>query len=169
LEIVRKVDGWYYHYHILVDLPFVNQTLLSRLWFETSGSKIVYIQILRDDKGRAIGKFWNRLPKKERLKHSLNYITKYLAKPLSNISLDEYARIVYGSHFVESSFNFTCSTGQNSTTGTGLICSECGLPFQFSRLVIINSGPDPPKIEKKLSDFCERGRSDLLEILERGR
>jgi len=128
LEIVKKSNGWYYHFHILMDLPFLDQKNLSKMWYETSGSKIVYIQILKDRSGKAVGISWNRLKDKDKINQATNYITKYLAKPVSKLSLDQYARIIYRSHLVETKIDknsLTCLNGQNSAKKTGLICEIC--------------------------------------------
>lgn len=140
LEIKRKSENlWYYHYHLLMDLCFLRQEKLSKMWQEISGSSVVWIEILRDDKGRAVGVFWNRLKKKEKIENASRYITKYLAKPIplkeenqeEGISLDEYARIFYKAHFVETRIDFTCSDVQNSSTDSWLICENCNQKLEF--------------------------------------
>jgi len=125
LELVKKADGYYYHYHILFDLPFIAQRTLSKMWLETTGSSVVHIAILKSEDGKALGITWNRLPKEVKMRNSSNYITKYLAKPVPNIDLDEYSRIVYRAHFVET--HLTSSLAQNSSTRSEfLICKKCG-------------------------------------------
>jgi predicted transcriptional regulator len=134
---------YFYHYHFLFDLPYIEQGTLSRLWKETTEtSYVVDIRILRDSEKRPVGIFWNRLPKKQKLKHSSNYITKYLAKPVQNLSNDEYATYVYGSHFVQT--HLTCLNGQNSSIKTGLICEECGESLKYFETLPIKPVDHPP-------------------------
>lgn len=129
LELVQKPDGYYYHYHFLIDMPYVKQTELSRMWGDVSdGSFVVWVEILKDENKQPIGAYWGRLPKKVRQSNVSNYVTKYLAKPLPHFDSDQYASFGYGVHFVET--HFTCITGGNSSIKRGLVCS-CGVRMKY--------------------------------------
>jgi hypothetical protein len=158
LEMVKKDRGYYYHYHFLFDLPFIKQGVLSKLWHETTKTSfVVDIRILRDNKNRPVGIFWNRLTDEEKLNHTCNYITKYLAKPLNGIPNSIYASNVYGVHFVET--HLTRLRGQNSSKKyevKGIICEKCGDRFKFSHEIVIPHDHSPPK----LADYVEVGCSN---------
>lgn len=149
MEVVKYPDGYYYHYHFLIDMPYVKQNELSNTWEETTGSGVVWIETLKDKTGRPIGQFWNRLSVEQKMCQAVNYITKYLAKPLSNIADQEYALYVYGSHFVETKLEepFTCIKGQNSA----MKCEVCGeklvyISEQFEKKQLNDYKPPPDDI-----------------------
>lgn len=129
LEIVEKFDGYYYHNHILIDLPYIEQKELSQMWGEvTGGSYVVWIESLKTDKGEPIGMKWGRLPKSVRQSNISNYLTKYLAKPLPLSDADAFAEFGYGVHFVES--RLTSIMGRNSSMEGGVICG-CGVQMRY--------------------------------------
>lgn len=150
LEIVAKPDGWYYHFHILVDMPYLQQKTLSNLWFDVSGSSVVWIEMLKDKNGFPIGQIWNRLPEKKKMNSASNYVSKYLAKPLPSMNLDHYAVYVYGKHFVES--HLTSIVRQNCTKFYGRICPKCGFHIQFCGEFVKGSN-DSEKSLPDVGDF----------------
>lgn len=117
LEIVKKPSGFYYHYHYLIDMPYVSQKVISKYWDAvTDGSFIVWIEILKTENGTPIGAKWKRLPDKQKQQNAVKYLVKYVAKPVPNMNLDAYARYVYRTHFVETKTNLTCINGRKSST-----------------------------------------------------
>jgi len=123
LEIKKSSNNsYYYHFHFLIDMPYVKQGTLSRMWEQTTEtSYIVDIRCVKDDHGKPVGIFWKRLTREEKEKlinGSLNYIVKYLAKPIGEISDHQYASVVYNSHFIETRITNVSSlevSGQNSS------------------------------------------------------
>lgn len=154
LELKNHENLYFYHYHFLIDLPYINQKSLSQMWHQTTKTSfVVDIRILRDNKNRPVGLYWNRLKKQAKMTHASNYITKYLAKPISNITSDEYAAHIYGTHFVET--HLTCSLGQNSSTKTSMVCKFCNDPLTFDyddSLKHTNNYKPPPK-QTSYDDF----------------
>jgi len=149
LEIVKKGLGYYYHYHFLIDMPYVRQDTLSKEWYGVTGtSYVVDIRLLKDNKNRPVGQFWNRLPDKQKINHALSYVGKYLAKPMPGIDSDTYALHIYGQHFVES---FTCFKGQNRTMKKGLVCSHCGEQLFYSETIPITRCNHSDSL---ISNFC---------------
>lgn len=126
LEVVRKDTGYYYHYHYLIDMPYVRQESISKMWASsTDGSFVVWIESLKDANGNPIGMKWNRMKESNRSRNALNYVSKYLSKPMSyDISHEDYSKYVYGTHFLESR-NLTCIKGHNSSISVGLKCPKC--------------------------------------------
>ena len=130
LEVVRHGDVYFYHYHYLIDMPYIKQRVLSNLLEKaTKDSYVVDIRILRTKDGKPIGHLWNRLSKAHKTKHCLNYVSKYLSKPMGmNEDTELYSKAVYGRHFIESRMNqeyLTRSLGQNSSIPHGIICPHC--------------------------------------------
>lgn len=129
LEVVEKFDGWYYHFHLLVDMPYIRQDNLSKIWNDVSGSSVVWVEIAKNNNGVPIGHIWGRLPNRLKFSNALRYVSKYLAKPLPSLDLDAYAVHIYGQHFTQT---LTRSNGQKCAIKTGLICKECGGLLHFS-------------------------------------
>lgn len=147
LEIVPKPNGlYYYHFHFVVDLPYIRQQTISNHWNEcTNGSSIVDIRALRDENGNLFA--LSRVNKQQKTKSVIAYITKYLAKPLPNMDSDLYARVMYGkqlSHMRKSKTLLNLINVQNSSIKSGLICPKCGclLHYSHSEEIIENKPPD---------------------------
>lgn len=158
LEIVPKADGWYYHYHILIDMPYIKQDILSRMWKEVTGdSFVVWIEVLKNNNGVPIGHLWKRLSNRQKVSNALNYVAKYLSKPLPSDDLDQYAVSVYGQHFTQSSL--TCKKGQKSTKKKCVKCSECGgnLFFSSQRVVIGSDSEKSKDYQLCLSEVVKNG------------
>jgi len=93
LETKRKKDGkYYYHFHFLIDMPWIPQTMLSAIWSKATAGESYVVDI------RWVGKRWSD-------KQKLGYICKYLAKPFSNITPNEYALHLYRTRFVDCRFD----------------------------------------------------------------
>lgn len=117
LEVVDKGDGlYYYHFHFLIDMPYIPQETLSRIWEKITGNYIVHIKY--------VGNRWNTQAK-------LNYICKYLAKPQKNISYENYALYIYRTHFVQTSLDLSSKVEQKSYENNVLICPECGNRLEY--------------------------------------
>jgi len=163
LELVKKDDGYHYHYHIIVDMPYIEQPELSGMWNDVSGAPVVYIQILRNAAGVPVGIMWGKLPKALRTREGLRYITKYLSNPLGVkkddvggfvVDYEQYALSVYGSHFVEA--RLTRSVGQNlsvSEEEKGLHCVTCEQKFYFKEEIYVEGSIIEPKPPPSLKEY----------------
>jgi hypothetical protein len=145
LEVVKNPDGYYYHYHFLIDMPYIKQNTLSHAWNEvTDGSFRVWVELMKNADNKPVGAVWGRLSKQQKQKNCSEYLTKYLAKPLGDIDLDTYARYVYSSHFVETRVDLACIMGQRSSTSHGLICEKCGCRLSYLGTEPLETEPPPP-------------------------
>jgi len=108
LETVKNEDGYYYHYHFLIDMPFIHEIVLSGIWKKATNNESFIVDI------KHVGRVCNtREGKKTIFTHGFSqnsailYVSKYLSKPLQNISTKEYAIYVYRERFVETRLNGT--------------------------------------------------------------
>jgi hypothetical protein len=116
LELVAKPNNtYYYHYHFLIDAPYIHQAHLSEIWGKLTGSPVVHIKY--------VGNRWS-------LQHKKNYICKYLAKPQQNISYEKYALHVYREHYVQTSTSLVI-TAIVEQKMDGHICEKCGNRLYF--------------------------------------
>lgn len=116
LEVNNKGDNqFFYHYHFLIDMPYVSQKSLSQSWEKLTGSYIVDI--------RYVGNRWKKNQK-------IGYICRYLAKPQKDIDYDKYALYVYRNHFVQSLLVTGSVVAQKSGNMT---CPDCGQELSYLR------------------------------------
>lgn len=139
LETVKKDDGVYYHYHFLIDVPYVHQTVLSEIWKKATNNDSFIVDI------RHVGHVQNtREGQKMVFSRGLDqhdpimYVSKYLSKPLSNITPKEYAGYVYRERFVETRLKGTSLVSiRNNRRKIDPIpaffkCSECGFMLRYT-------------------------------------
>jgi len=94
-EFVEKEDGYYYHYHYLIDMPYVDQKWLSKIWKEvTKDSYIVDIRRVGYEPSHELRSFGD--PDKKEIsskakKEALDTVVDYLSKPLK-VSLTSLSR-----------------------------------------------------------------------------
>lgn len=80
LEITKNPQGFYYHFHIVIEMKYFDQKKLSKLWKRITGtSYIVHIKPVTDRS------------------HAVSYVAKYLVKGIhSNISNVAWYNEFYG-------------------------------------------------------------------------
>jgi len=141
IEFVPKDDGYYYHYHLIIDMPYISQKWLSEAWLGVTGeSKVIDIRSLErtDKRGK---------------RRVLNYVLKYVTKPMKidetkQDVYDLYAREIYGKHLVESRGLLHLINGGNSSMN---MCPVCGEKLVFlgleenEEVMYDQTKPPPPQ------------------------
>ena len=112
LEIKRKLDGYFYHIHAVIESYFIPQRRLSDIWFDiTKDSFIVDIRKIRS-------------------KYALKYVVKYVVKPISNMSIYEYMFFFKKTRMITRFGRFYNLKVIGKRTF--LICSKCNSTLYYS-------------------------------------
>lgn len=111
LELKKRADGYYVHYHVLLEGFYVPQARLSQIWLEVT--KTSFILDIRRVNGN----------------YGLNYVLKYATKPVDfEIPIKEYAENFYKTRLVTA---FGEIYAIQNKISVGLVCEKCNGIMRF--------------------------------------
>lgn len=116
-ETVMQDNGLYYfHFHILNDMQYVNQAALSGLWLKITGNSMV-VDVREISRAGALG-----------------YALKYVVKGIEATPTD-YADFIYRKRLVFTSLDNVELTEHLKESGYGLKCPDCGNYLSYGGIV----------------------------------
>ena len=168
MEIKKTDNGNYWHYHAVMDLPYIDKEKLTEFWKKQTGASIKMNSVRHYNsqaqaKTEETGLFkdlQDKYPDVSRnILRALWYITKYITK-MDWLTTDEYCRFGYGTCFVQKSHTVT-KVRVNGTSRQKMTV-EVHLSEHYTEKIEVEfkgieeiEGDPPPKPKKfvSISDF----------------
>lgn len=173
MEIKETKNGRYWHFHAIVDLPYIDSKKLSSFWFKQTGSSVNIKAIgdlpENDRKRFESSMLWDILQKRypsadSNMLRSLWYCVKYIVK-MDWLTSDEYSWFGYAKNFVQKSHekqdllealeDDIIKLGSLGTISTFLTPQVTTLDGQTYTIRLYFDGVYPHEVEKPPPDHAD--------------